>query len=62
MMQNILTILDIDIILEMLPSDMLQKQKDVKTKLVLMKRMMQANDEFQKEILDIRKKFEELNK
>lgn len=61
MMQNILTILDIDIILEMLPSDMLQKQKDVKTKLVLMKRAMQANDEFQKEMLDIRKKYEELN-
>lgn len=61
-MQSPLTILDIDIILEMLPSDMLQKQKDVKTKLVLMKRVMQANDEFQKEMLDIRKKFDELNK
>ncbi|MBQ9011124.1 MAG: hypothetical protein IJ093_00550 [Bacilli bacterium] len=61
-MQSPLTILDIDIILEMLPDDMLQKQKDVKTKLVLMKRLMQANDEFQKKMLDIRKAFEELNK
>ena len=61
-MQSPLTILDIDIILEMLPSDMLQKQKDVKRKLELMKQVMQANDEFQKQMLDIRKAFEELNK
>ena len=61
-MQSPLTILDIDIILEMLPDDMLQKQKDVKRKLELMKQVMQANDEFQKQMLDIRKAFEELNK
>lgn len=61
-MQSPLTILDIDIILEMLPDDMLQKQKDVKRKLELMKQLMQANDEFQKQMLDIRKAFEELNK
>lgn len=61
-MQSPLTILDIDIILEMLPDDMLQKQKDVKRKLELMKQVMQANDEFQKKMLDIRKAFEELNK
>lgn len=57
-----LTVKDIEIILEMLPDDMLQKQKDVKTKLEVLRDIMNANEEFQKTLIDLRKKFEEASK
>ena len=62
MMPMQLTVKDIEIILEMLPDDMLQKQKDVKTKLEVLRDVMNANEEFQKTLIDLRKKFEEASK
>lgn len=62
MMPMQLTVKDIEIILEMLPDDMLQKQKDVKTKLEVLRDLMNANEEFQKTLIDLRKKFEEASK
>ena len=59
MMPLQLNVEDIEIILEMLPDDMLQKQKDVKTKLEVLRDVMNANEEFQKTLIDLRKKFEE---
>ena len=61
MMPMQLTVKDIEIILEMLPDDMLQKQKDVKTKLEVLRDVMNANEEFQKTLIDLRKKFEEVS-
>ena len=62
MMPMQLNVKDIEIILEMLPDDMLQKQKDVKTKLEVLLDVMNANEEFQKTLIDLRKKFEEASK
>lgn len=62
MMPLQLNVKDIEIILEMLPDDMLQKQKDVKTKLEVLRDIMNANEEFQKTLIDLRKKFEEASK
>lgn len=62
MMPMQLTVKDIEIILEMLPDDMLQRQKDVKTKLEVLRDVMNANEEFQKTLIDLRKKFEEASK
>lgn len=62
MMPMQLNVKDIEIILEMLPEDMLQKQKDVKTKLEVLRDVMNANEEFQKTLIDLRKKFEEASK
>lgn len=62
MMPLQLNVKDIEIILEMLPDDMLQKQKDVKTKLEVLRDVMNANEEFQKTLIDLRKKFEEASK
>lgn len=59
MMPMQLNVKDIEIILEMLPDDMLQRQKDVKTKLEVIRDVMNANEEFQKTLIDLRKKFEE---
>lgn len=59
MMPLQLNVKDIEIILEMLPDDMLQRQKDVKTKLEVIRDLMNANEEFQKTLIDLRKKFEE---
>lgn len=61
MMPMQLNVKDIEIILEMLPDDMLQKQKDVKTKLEVLRDVMNANEEFQKTLIDLRKKFEEVS-
>lgn len=62
MMPMQLTVKDIEIILEMLPDDMLKNQKDVKTKLEVLRDVMNANEEFQKTLIDLRKKFEEASK
>ena len=62
MMPLQLNVKDIEIILEMLPEDMLQKQKDVKTKLKVLRDVMNANEEFQNTLIDLRKKFEEASK
>lgn len=62
MMPMQLNVKDIEIILEMLPDDMLQRQKDVKTKLEVLRDVMNANEEFQKTLIDLRKKFEEASK
>lgn len=62
MMPMQLNVKDIEIILEMLPDDMLQSQKDVKTKLEVLRDVMNANEEFQKTLIDLRKKFEEASK
>lgn len=62
MMPMQLNVKDIEIILEMLPDDMLQAQKDVKTKLEVLRDVMNANEEFQTTLIDLRKKFEEASK
>ena len=59
MMPMQLNVKDIEIILEMLPDDMLQRQKDVKTKLEVLRDVINVNEEFQKTLIDLRKKFEE---